>query len=122
MSFELHLHHDKSVAHVLVQREGIVWSDGHRNPIHKWRPHIDPSTTLIGWRQACRERDLLVLVRHVDVKVIIADGAGVARRVARADGELEGGAQEIGLVISGNGDIERGNGDVLEGDLGFAWT
>lgn len=60
------------------------------------------------------------MVRHVDVKVVVEDGAGVAMRVARGDGDLEGGVQEIGLVIAGEGDIERGNGDVLEGEAGLA--
>ena len=67
---------------------------------------------LIGGWDLRTECDLLVAVNGIDIELVVVD-ADLVVGVARREGDLEAGGEEVG------GDVEGVNGGVLEDEFWF---
>ena len=67
---------------------------------------------LIGGLDLRTECDLLVAVNGIDIELVVVD-ADLVVWVARGEGDLEAGGEEVG------GDVEGVNGGVLEDEFWF---
>ncbi|PON97416.1 hypothetical protein TorRG33x02_068830 [Trema orientale] len=110
---DIEVEEDGAVTLVLGQREGVERGDGDEVAVNKRRPDVDVLVALVGGRDSGAVGDLLVVVDREDVEPVVVDPDLVVR-VARGDGDLEVGGQEVG-----DGGVEGVDGDVLEYESGL---
>ena len=93
---------------VLIQRNGVVRSDGDVVAVDERRPGDDLLVALVCRLDEDGESNLLAAVGGVGVELVVVDPDLVVR-VAGGDGDLDVGGQKVRV-----GDVEGVDGGVLE--------
>jgi len=97
---------------ILCERFGVIGRDRNAVAVDVRGPNVDVFVALIGGWDLRTECDLLVAVNGIDIELVVVD-ADLVVWVARREGDLEAGGEEVG------GDVEGVNGGVLEDEFWF---
>jgi hypothetical protein len=102
---------EDEVARLAVLRDGAgqVGREGHVGAGQHGGPDVDVAVALVHGGERRGHRDLLVLVRRVDVEAVVVDPDAVVG-VAGRDGHLQGGGEQA----RGVGEVQLPEGRVLQ--------
>lgn len=98
---------------VLGEGDAVVGGDGDVGAVEERGPDVDVLVALVDGRDGGVVGDLLAAVGGVDVHVVVVD-ADARVGVARVDGDLDGGGDDVG-----GRDVEVEDGRILEGEAGL---